>query len=137
MTAAISGLFDLEPISLSWLNDKLQLTPTEIDDYSPLRHIGRGTRTIMSVGSAELPELVRHSTEYTEACQAKGEAATCLTVAGCTHFRILEDLATPNSAILGAVVEAMGSACAVESPDRIPTAHLALDNTVTARKEKS
>jgi len=46
----------------------------EIGDYSPLRHIGRGTRTIVSVGSAELPELVRHSTEYAEACRAKGEA---------------------------------------------------------------
>jgi arylformamidase len=109
VTVAVSGLFDLEPIALSWLNDKLQLTPTEIDEYSPLRHIGRGTRTIVSVGSAELPELVRHSTEYAEACRAKNENATYLNLAGRTHFTILEDLAMPNSALLGAVVEAMGT----------------------------
>jgi arylformamidase len=112
VTVAVSGLFDLEPISLSWLNDKLKLTPTEIADYSPMRHIGRGTPTIVPVGSAELPELVRHSTEYAEACRAKGEAATYLSMLGRTHFTILKDLATPNSAILGAVVQAMASVCA-------------------------
>jgi arylformamidase len=109
VTVAVSGLFDLEPISLSWLNDKLRLTPTEIADYSPVRHIGRGTRTVVCVGSAELPELIRHSTEYSEACRAKGEAATYLAIEGRTHFTILKDLATPNSAMLGAVVEALGS----------------------------
>jgi arylformamidase len=112
VTVAVSGLFDLEPISLSWLNDKLKLTPIEIADHSPQRHIGQGTPTIVSVGSAELPELVRHSTEYAEACRAKGEAATYLTLTGRTHFTILKDLATPNSAVLGAVVTAMGSVCA-------------------------
>ena len=70
-----------------------------------MRHIGRGTRTIVSVGSAELPELVRQSAEYAEACREKGEAVTYLSLAGRTHFTILEDLATPNSAILSALVE--------------------------------
>jgi len=109
VTLTVSGLFDLEPIALSWLNDKLNLTPIEIVDYSPLRHIAPGTPTIVCVGSAELPELVRHSTEYTNACRANGQAATHLTLAGRTHFTVLKDLATPNSAILRAVVEAMGS----------------------------
>jgi len=109
VTLAVSGLFDLEPIALSWLNDKLQLTPTEIADYSPLRHIGRGSQTIVTVGSTELPELVRHSTEYAEACRGKGEAALYLSVPGRTHFTILDDLAKPYSAILSAVLEAMES----------------------------
>jgi arylformamidase len=112
VTVAVSGLFDLEPISLSWLNDKLKLTPSEIVDYSPVRHIWRGTPTIVAVGSAELPELIRHSAEYADACRAKGETATYLNMLGRTHFTILQDLATPNSAILGAVVQAMGSVCA-------------------------
>jgi acetyl esterase/lipase len=138
VAVAVSGLFDLEPIALSWLNDKLQLTPTEIGVCSPLRHIVRGSRTIVSVGSAELTELVRHSTEYTEACRAKGEAATYLSLAGRTHFTILQDLAMPNSAILGAILEAVGSVCAsVESPGRTPTRHRAVDNTGNVRNEKS
>jgi arylformamidase len=108
LTVAVSGLFDLEPISLSWLNDKLKLSPTEIDDYSPLRHIERGTRTIVTVGSAELPELVRQSSEYAELCRASGEAATYLPLPGHRHFTILDELAKPYSPIMGAVVEAMG-----------------------------
>jgi len=109
VTVAVSGLFDLEPISLSWLNDKLQLTPTEVGDYSPLRQIRRGSRTIVAVGSVELPELVRHSAEYAEACCGKGEAASYLLLPDRTHFTILNDLAKPYSALLSAVLEAMGS----------------------------
>jgi acetyl esterase/lipase len=56
-TMAISALVDLEPISLSWLNDKLALTPGEIDRYSPVRHISSGMPMTIAVGAAELPEL--------------------------------------------------------------------------------
>lgn len=54
-TIAISGLFDLEPIARSWLNDKLQLTAAEIANYSPMRQISRGASTVIPVGAAELP----------------------------------------------------------------------------------
>jgi acetyl esterase/lipase len=109
LTLAVSGLFEIEPIALSWLNDTRQLTPTEIADYSPSRQIGRGSRTIVTVGSAELPELVRHSAEYVEACRAKGEAVSYLPVPERTHFTILTELAKPYSPILSAVLEAMRS----------------------------
>ncbi|MDI9682693.1 alpha/beta hydrolase, partial [Burkholderia cenocepacia] len=56
---AISPLVDLEPIALCCLNDKLQLTAHEVDAYSPLHHIGPGAPTVVAVGEAELPELVR------------------------------------------------------------------------------
>jgi hypothetical protein len=61
----------------------------------------------VTVGSAELPELVRHSAEYAEACRAKGEAVSYLPVPDRTHFTILTDLAKPYSSILIAVLEAM------------------------------
>lgn len=109
LAVAVSGLFDLEPIARSWLNDKLQLTATEIAAYSPMRQIGRGARTIVPVGAAELPELVRQSAEYAAACGANGEAATYLLLPGHTHFTILQDLAAPNSEIMNIVAEAMGS----------------------------
>jgi arylformamidase len=93
---AISALVDLEPISLCWLNDKLTLTHAEIDDYSPLRHIGKGAPMMIAVGSHELPELVRHSTEYALACETAGERVGLLHLPGCDHFSILEDLARPD-----------------------------------------
>jgi len=81
----VSALVELEPISLSWLNEKLRLTPDEIDAYSPIRHIARGAPMTVTVGAAELPELVRHSKEYAHACQAAGERADYLAVPNCTH----------------------------------------------------
>lgn len=103
----ISALVDLEPIGLSWLNDKLQLTPAEIAAYSPLRHIGKGVPMTVTVGAAELPELVRHSSDYARACDAHGERVAYLPVPGRTHFSVLDDLASPDGVQMSALVEAM------------------------------
>ncbi|MFM0287152.1 alpha/beta hydrolase [Paraburkholderia megapolitana] len=103
----ISALVDLEPIGLSWLNDKLQLTAVEIAAYSPLRHIGQGVPMTVSVGAAELPELVRHSSDYAHACNERGEQAAYLSVPGCTHFSVLDDLAAPDGVQMNALARAM------------------------------
>lgn len=103
----VSALVDLEPIALSWLNDALQLTPVEIDAYSPLRHIGHGVPMTVSVGADELPELVRHSRDYAAACTTRGEHATWLPVPGRTHFSVLDDLSEPDGVQMRALVEAM------------------------------
>ncbi|KAA1013792.1 alpha/beta hydrolase [Paraburkholderia panacisoli] len=100
---AISALVDLEPISLSWLNDKLQLSRDEIDAYSPLHHIGNGAPMIVAVGAAELPELVRQSDEYGAACQAAGESVELVHVPACTHFSVLDDLARPDGMLMSAL----------------------------------
>jgi arylformamidase len=95
LTVAISALFDLEPISLCWLNEKLQLTPSEVQAFSPILQIAPGAATIISVGDAELPELIRQSHDYALTCAERGERLTTLTVADQTHFSILADLADP------------------------------------------
>ncbi|AJY21675.1 alpha/beta hydrolase fold family protein [Burkholderia ambifaria AMMD] len=100
---AISPLVDLEPISLCVLNDRLQLTAHEIAAYSPLRHIGPGAPTVVAVGAAELPELVRHAHEYAHACEAAGERIARAWLPGMQHFTVLDDLATPDSAMLAAL----------------------------------
>ncbi|WNC94188.1 alpha/beta hydrolase [Paraburkholderia sp. FT54] len=103
----ISALVDLEPIAMSWLNDKLQLTPQEIEAYSPIRHIGHGVPMTISVGTAELPELIRHSEEYAAACRQAGEQVEFVPLPGCNHFTILEDLARPDGVQMRALVRAM------------------------------
>ncbi|MBN9697583.1 MAG: alpha/beta hydrolase [Zoogloea sp.] len=92
----ISALVDLEPISLCWLNDKLQLTPAEIQAFSPLRQIGEGVPTLVTVGADELPELVRHSRDYALAAQQAGQTVRYLALPGCHHFSVLDDLARPD-----------------------------------------
>lgn len=104
----ISPLVDLEPISLSWLNEKLHLTTEEIHAYSPLHHIGAGAPTLVAVGAAELPELIRHADEYAMACQAAGEAASLIQMPDCNHFSVLDDLARAHGVLLGALAEMAG-----------------------------
>ncbi|CAB3769306.1 alpha/beta hydrolase [Paraburkholderia humisilvae] len=105
LTVCVSALFDLEPISLSWLNDKLQLTEQEISRFSPLHQIDRGAPTVVSVGMAELPELIRQSRSYASACEARGESVAFLPIPERRHFTILTDLADPAGAHMAAIVE--------------------------------
>ena len=100
---AISPLVDLEPIALCCLNDKLQLTAHEVAAYSPLHHIGPGAPTVVAVGEAELPELVRQADEYATACEAAGERIARTWLPGMQHFAVLDDLATPDGAMLAAL----------------------------------
>ncbi|MDG2075246.1 MAG: alpha/beta hydrolase, partial [Arenicellales bacterium] len=70
---AISGIFDLEPIRLNYLNEKLHLDVAESARNSPLQHIPAVARPlIVTVGSNELPELIRQSKDYSEAWQQAG-----------------------------------------------------------------
>jgi acetyl esterase/lipase len=95
---AISPLVDLEPISLSWLNEKLNLDAREVEMYSPLRHIGAGAPTTIAVGTAELPELVRHASEYSTAAARSGDV-DYVALQGRNHFTVLEDLASATGVL--------------------------------------
>jgi acetyl esterase/lipase len=97
---AISGLFDLEPIRLNYLNDKLQLDPAEAARNSPIKHLPtQAARLVVTVGANELPELVRQSAEYAQAWAASGLKGSYLPLAGHDHFSILEALASPTGAL--------------------------------------
>lgn len=99
-TLPISGIFDLEPLSLNYLNDPLQLTPDDIRSLSPLHRLRAGLppARIMSGGS-ELPELQRQSAEYARAAQAAGLDATLTVLPGHHHYSILDELAKPDGVL--------------------------------------
>jgi arylformamidase len=103
----VSGLFDLEPISAGRLNDKLGLSAEEITRFSPMRHIAHGAPMVVSVGGAELPELIRHSHDYAHACADAGEHVSYSPIPGADHFSILYDLADPEGVQLKALAQLM------------------------------
>jgi acetyl esterase/lipase len=103
----VSGLHDLEPISRGRLNTKLKLSEEEIARFSPMRHIGQGAPMVVSVGDAELPELIRHSHDYAHACVEAGERAVYVPVPGTDHFSVLYDLAEPDGLQLRALAQLM------------------------------
>ncbi|HUC18791.1 MAG TPA: alpha/beta hydrolase [Acetobacteraceae bacterium] len=106
LVLGISGLYDLTPMRLSYLNDKLHLTPAEVAAYSPEAHIGPGARTLLTVGGAELPELMRQTADYASSLRARHEQVEEISSPGCNHFTILDTMALPGGAALEAVTRA-------------------------------
>lgn len=104
---AISGIYDLEPIRLSYLNAKLKLDSSEVARMSPMAHLtAPGTRPLMvTCGAAELPELQRQSAEFARAREAAGLPGRFAPLPDHNHFTILEELAHPQGAITGLLRE--------------------------------
>ena len=102
----ISGIYDLEPIALNYLNEKLNLDPTEIATLSPLRVLAdRMPRLRMFVGGEELPELKRQSAIYADAARERGLAVDLTVLPGHHHFSILDEICRPDGKITRALVE--------------------------------
>jgi acetyl esterase/lipase len=92
---AISGIYDLEPMRLSYINDKLRLDEDEARRNSPGP---TDKRLYVAYGADELPELCRQSEDYAE--RLKGKAAS---LPGRNHFTVLEELASPHGALTALV----------------------------------
>ena len=103
---AISGLYDLEPIRLSYLNDKLGLDLAESERNSPLLHLPpMAGELIVAYGTGELPELCRQSVEYAQAWAECGLTGELLPIDGANHFTALETLAHPDGALAQALAD--------------------------------
>jgi arylformamidase len=105
----ISGIFDLTPIALNYLNENLRLDPSEIATLSPLRVLSDSMPPLrMFVGRNELPELKRQSTAYAEAARQRALPVELTMLPGHHHFSILEELRRPDGAIARALCELIG-----------------------------
>jgi arylformamidase len=102
---AISGLYDLEPIRLNYLNDKLRLDPEEAERNSPLLHLPpMAGELVVAYGTGELPELCRQSIDYAQAWTEQGLPGHLVPVDGADHFTILETLASPDGVLAQALM---------------------------------
>ena len=100
---AISGIYDLEPIRLCYVNDKLGLDDEEVRRYSPMALAAPGKPLLLAYGGNELPELQRQSEAYFQALQSQQQDLYALhRLAGHDHFSILEALASPDGALIHA-----------------------------------
>ena len=106
---AISGIYDLEPIRLNYLNIKLGLDEVEAERNSPLLHLPpMAGELVVAYGTRELPELCRQSIDYAQAWVERGLAGHLLPVDGANHFTILETLADPRGALAQALLKLIG-----------------------------
>jgi arylformamidase len=102
----ISGLYDLEPIRLNYLNVKLGLDVAEAHRNSPILHLPTmAGPLVVAYGTAELPELCRQSVDYVKAWVEGGLPGYLLPISGADHFTILEHLADPDGVLTQALME--------------------------------
>jgi arylformamidase len=97
---AISGIYDLEPLRHSYLNDKLQLDAASARRNSPLwQPPATAPRLAVVVGGRELPELRRQSRDFAlDRCQ-RGLDCPHQELPDADHFSILKALADPHGAL--------------------------------------
>ncbi len=97
---AISGIYDVEPCRLNYLNDRLRLSAEEAAKTSPLLHLPkRSAPVVLAYGTGELPELQRQSVAYHDARRAVGLSSELLPLAGLNHFSIMDELEKPDGAL--------------------------------------
>ncbi|AMN39035.1 alpha/beta hydrolase [Rhodoplanes sp. Z2-YC6860] len=109
---AISGIYDIEPCRLNYLNEKLNLTVAEVGALSPILHLPkRKVPLTVAFGTGELPELQRQSRDYHQARVAAGLPSTLLPLEPCNHFSIMDELEKADgrlTAALNSLIVALG-----------------------------
>ncbi len=109
---AVSGLFDLEPIRLSYLNKVLCLSPADVAMYSPVRLTpATSAPLIAALGALESAEYHDQSRALAAAWSEKGTpVAHLIILPGDHHFSVLDRLTDPASPLLTALLRRMGAA---------------------------
>jgi arylformamidase len=101
---AISGIYDVEPCRLNYLNEKLLLSAAEAAAMSPILHLpARRTPLTVAFGTSELPELQRQSRDYHEARRAAGLPSVLLPLESRNHFSIMDELTAPGGKLVAAL----------------------------------
>ena len=105
---AISGIYDLTPIRLCFMQKTLDFSDEDVFQYSPIRMTAvPNTDLIIAVGGAETYEFRRQSQDFTDNWRAKGANCTFLEQPGCNHFSILSNLANANSSMVEGMLRQM------------------------------
>ncbi|NXA04100.1 KFA formamidase, partial [Sapayoa aenigma] len=95
-TVLVSGVYDLEPILHTYVNDALNMNWEVAQRNSPMRHVGLvvppACEVLVAVAQHDSPEFRRQSQEYSQALRAAGWSVSLLDLAGVDHFDIIEKL---------------------------------------------
>ncbi|HYB11120.1 MAG TPA: alpha/beta hydrolase [Alphaproteobacteria bacterium] len=94
---AISGIYDLEPIRLCFLNADVRLTPDMVQRNSPLRVLPSASPPlILTVGGRETDEFQRQQALYGDAWRAAGLPLGIVPAPADQHFSIVDRFADPS-----------------------------------------
>jgi acetyl esterase/lipase len=97
---AISGIYDLEPIRHSYLNEKLRLDQAMSHRNSPMMMSGGPAKSLsLVVGSAELPLLRKQTADFAGHRARHGLPVTYEEIPGADHFTIMNEMIAPNGRV--------------------------------------
>jgi arylformamidase len=103
---AISGVFDLAPLTQVSMNQDLRLDDAKARRVSPLHWKVPAGRTFDAVvGALESSEFLRQSHTIVDGWGARGVATRYAEIAGANHFTVVDPLSDPGSAMTKRVVE--------------------------------
>lgn len=108
---AISGVFDLEPVRLSYVNDVVGMSTNEAEQNSPILHdIINRCPIIFTYGDNETGEFKRQTDEYEAKLLDAGIPVTASEIADRNHFDVILDLADEDTWLSRQVLSQMGLA---------------------------
>jgi arylformamidase len=97
---AISGIYDLEPIRHSYLNEKLRLDEATSQRNSPMMQPSGALKPLSLVaGDAELPLLRKQTADFAGHRAKYGLPVTYEEIPGANHFSIMAEMASPTGRI--------------------------------------
>jgi len=100
---ALSGVYDLQPLIATPLNEKLRMTAQMARAASPIFRVRGGMpQALFAVGGLETGAFQTQNRNMCAAWQAQGNAAKALVVDGADHFSLLRGL-TPGAPLFEAV----------------------------------
>jgi len=106
---ALSGLFDLEPVRLSNVNEWVKLDKEAADRNSPVHHMPKiPCPIIIAWGENETDEFKRQSDLYRIAWQSRGWPCQTMEFAGKHHFASMPDLMYPDEECTKALLTQIG-----------------------------
>ena len=100
-----SGAYDLEGPMLSARGAYLQLSSSEVDTFSPMRHLERiDCPMIVAYGDGETDEYCRHSKAFHAGLVEAGKACQLILGEGQNHFEVSRTLADQDGILFRAAV---------------------------------
>jgi arylformamidase len=107
---AVSGIYDLAPIQLSYLNQSLNLSEADVASFSPIRSGARRAGLIAAVGSRETREFRRQTEAFVEHCSGRGAEVEYHVLPETDHYEAVRSLGRPGNALFGQVASAINKA---------------------------
>ena len=103
---ALSGVYDLQPLLATSLNDKLRLTPESAQAASPLGRVSAGRApALFAVGGLETQAFQDQTQAMAEAWAAAGNRQQVEIVEQADHFSLLRAFANPGGALFRAAMD--------------------------------